>query len=977
MNKLIRLLCALALFAAYVAPAADIIPAGNLITWVPGTDVGVPGGIPTGRTVVNITGLDSTGATDVSSALQGWIDAATTGQKLVLPAGTFRTDSTLTFPATNSNITLAGSGVGVTIIKSRSNVGVLIGVATGMGLPSGYVTANATVSSGLTKGSTQLTIGNTGWLADDDLVLVSTENDATVPELSTSGFKYEKHQLVRVTAVDSGTTFSFTPGLYSAYGGGSLDVVTSRALGSAGAGKTDSVGLESMTVDMDDSAASDVTAISIQQAYACWLKEVQINNTKNYPISIEKGLHIEVRRCFVNARKGGGTNGGGVLMAFSSGCLVEDNIIISNNPNIEVNSGSSGNRFSRNFTYNGFILSNHSAYNQFNLYDANVGPFLSDGYHGGERFAMYVANKISIFSLKRGSYDFGVVANFVERATDGNRLGDPNISNESSVGTVYPPSTKWADFGMTGTITAVTKGTGTGYLVNNSGGYPTGTTTISLDTGTGTILAGDVVTFSGSPGNRYTVATALSGGTITLTEYGGGLTVAVADNEAVTVSSDKGTLTLASGYTLTVGDGPKIHYGSPDELTQLFRVTAASGTNITIGPFYANNSGQPNLYEIPAVSTAVRVGRGPEGFQELDGGVASTITRIGNRYEEGGTYESPGSDSLNSIFVETVKPQWLLDQETEFSATFNLNPFNAILRTSASESDIPAGYRYYYTTPPEETGASINVAGTQLTLTANKPLAVGAGGSGGVSIGGDITATFDSTSGSSVIFNLSRPVSDEESFTIDYLQPGNGLEDSLGNDLASFSGMAVVNYSGYSAGASWVQVLEWDAGDSSANLSSIAAIVQPIVIPSDGYVTKIRVGIAAGGYGTRPGKVALLDASGTVLSSSEFLPDKWFTASGGYEVFDIPSIHVTAGTYKIAVLADSNAEPPVVYLSGQPSGTSSYSIAEPFASWPATSVVSSGESTVKYAVGLRLVPDAVATSAAAATVNVGTLQRIP
>lgn len=82
---------------------------------------------------------------------------------------------------------------------------------------------------------------------------------------------------------------------------------------------------------------------------------------------------------------------------------------------------------------------------------------------------------------------------------------------------------------------AVTKGTGTLYAVNNSGGYPVGATTIALDSGTGTILAGDVITFAGDT-NKYVVATALSGGSLTIAAPG--LRVAVADDVLVTVGNN-------------------------------------------------------------------------------------------------------------------------------------------------------------------------------------------------------------------------------------------------------------------------------------------------------------------------------------------------------------------------------------------------------------------------------------------------------
>lgn len=76
-----------------------------------------------------------------------------------------------------------------------------------------------------------------------------------------------------------------------------------------------------------------------------------------------------------------------------------------------------------------------------------------------------------------------------------------------------------------------TIGTGSGYLVNNASGYAIGSTAITVDTGTGTIVAGDIVTFAGDT-NKY-VAAGLSGTTLTLNAPG--LRKAVADNVAITV----------------------------------------------------------------------------------------------------------------------------------------------------------------------------------------------------------------------------------------------------------------------------------------------------------------------------------------------------------------------------------------------------------------------------------------------------------
>jgi hypothetical protein len=89
--------------------------------------------------------------------------------------------------------------------------------------------------------------------------------------------------------------------------------------------------------------------------------------------------------------------------------------------------------------------------------------------------------------------------------------------------------------GFSAGLKTVTKGTGSGYLVNNAAGYPIGSTTIAVDTGTGTILAGDVVTFAGDS-NKYVVKTALASNQIVL--QGPGLLASAADNTAITVGGN-------------------------------------------------------------------------------------------------------------------------------------------------------------------------------------------------------------------------------------------------------------------------------------------------------------------------------------------------------------------------------------------------------------------------------------------------------
>jgi hypothetical protein len=82
-------------------------------------------------------------------------------------------------------------------------------------------------------------------------------------------------------------------------------------------------------------------------------------------------------------------------------------------------------------------------------------------------------------------------------------------------------------------ISTHTKGTGTSYQLSAAG--VAGDTTINVDTGSGTLLAGDIVTVAGTS-HKYVANTALSGGVFTI--GGPGLITAEADNDAITIGND-------------------------------------------------------------------------------------------------------------------------------------------------------------------------------------------------------------------------------------------------------------------------------------------------------------------------------------------------------------------------------------------------------------------------------------------------------
>lgn len=83
-------------------------------------------------------------------------------------------------------------------------------------------------------------------------------------------------------------------------------------------------------------------------------------------------------------------------------------------------------------------------------------------------------------------------------------------------------------------VQAHTKGTGTNYVSNESPALAVGDAEIDVDGGSGTVVAGDIVTFDGDT-NKYVINTALSGGTLSIGTPG--LRQTLANNVAMTVGN--------------------------------------------------------------------------------------------------------------------------------------------------------------------------------------------------------------------------------------------------------------------------------------------------------------------------------------------------------------------------------------------------------------------------------------------------------
>jgi hypothetical protein len=102
-------------------------------------------------------------------------------------------------------------------------------------------------------------------------------------------------------------------------------------------------------------------------------------------------------------------------------------------------------------------------------------------------------------------------------------------------------------------------------------------------------------------------------------------------------------------------------------------------------------------------------------------------------------------------------------------------------------------------TPPTLSSFTIQAGGTTAIAAFNESVTHGAGSTGGWTSslsGGACTITYASGApGTTLTYNLGRTVYKGETGTIAYTQPGNGVEDSAGNDLATVASLSITNSS--------------------------------------------------------------------------------------------------------------------------------------------------------------------------------------
>lgn len=357
---------------------ADIVPADRLASWQ--GNVGVPGGIPA-RTSIGAT-VDASkygnGTTDATAAINDAIAACGTNQVAYLPPGTYLINSRI-LQQFKSNYSIRGAGQGQTIIKANGDFEV---IHFGSGdYP--YPTVGVPITSGATKDSTVLTLGDTSSFAVGKLCHITQTNLSYV-------LGYDKAQkVVFLVAAKTSSTVTLNHPL-------PCDFTNSPILVPYSLTPVTGVGIEDLTIDCNNHSGPGIWT---EQTHGCWIKNVEITRSSSRQMLLTIFNQGEIRHCYTHdTYTVSGPNHEGIdLYNNGSWNLIEDNICDNGGfAPIVLGDGGGGlscNVVAYNFCKNAVtattiagsdISLNHGPHNSFNLVEGNIlgNGIESDGYYG-------------------------------------------------------------------------------------------------------------------------------------------------------------------------------------------------------------------------------------------------------------------------------------------------------------------------------------------------------------------------------------------------------------------------------------------------------------------------------------------------------------------------------------------------------------------------------------------------------------------
>ncbi len=337
-------------------------------------------------------------------------------------------------------------------------------------------------------------------------------------------------------------------------------------------------------------------------------------------------------------------------------------------------------------------------------------------------------------------------------------------------------------------------------------GYSIGATTINLTSrntagsGNGQIGVGDAVLFA-NHSTRYLVTSGLANGATT------------------------GTITISPGLTsalvgsVIMTSGPLVDYQQQtgnNSATFTERDIIQQNRDFYADSGFDNGAAGVTVGTANAMSLLTPVGKNKQGFWVTDEGnwnlgFSGTINGSAIAALYFCEIVVPGSPSFTSIGAKDnlAGTQFVASGPLTSYISGTVKPAQGRLYVSNNVSWVLSYTPYVYPHPsqgtfPSLSTATVNSAGTSLTLVWTESCTTGAGGAGGFTLsasGGAVTVNLPPTgSGSATyVYPLSRSILSGETLTVSYVQPGNGIEATTGGaDVPSFSASPVINGSAVS-----------------------------------------------------------------------------------------------------------------------------------------------------------------------------------
>jgi hypothetical protein len=305
----------------------------------------------------------------------------------------------------------------------------------------------------------------------------------------------------------------------------------------------------------------------------------------------------------------------------------------------------------------------------------------------------------------------------------------------------------------------------------------TGTLTIANGK---TLTASNTLTFTGTDSSSIAFG---AGGTVL---YSGGdigaataTTPGAGDNDTSVATTAYVQTELASSSGAATGDAKFI----------LDSASVPSGWSLTgvngIPAFTTPDADYKAVYKV-AGTVATPTFSPPSGSTVAGGSTVTISTTTGSptiKYtDDGSTDPSRSAGSTYSVPVTVAAELRAMAYRADY--------IDSAVATATYTVDSAA---------PTVSTRTIPSAGTTLVVVHSETVTHGAGGSGGHTLsatGGAVTPTYSSGAGSNTLtYSLSRTVNSGETVTHSYTQPGSGVEDGVGNDLATFATQAVTNSS--------------------------------------------------------------------------------------------------------------------------------------------------------------------------------------